>query len=87
METSKSCGLYISRAREPYTYQKAQRSPGDVPTAVRNLLVATKRLQESLRLWSLDRATENEVSNVYVTVGTEFNVVINAFAQHRIELR
>lgn len=31
--------------------------------------------------------SENEVSDIYVTVGTEFNNAINAFAHHRIDLR
>lgn len=30
--------------------------------------------------------TETEVSDVYVTVGTDFNNVIRAFAYHRIDL-
>jgi hypothetical protein len=58
-----------------------------VPTAVKNLLVATKQLQEGLRLWSVQQATETDVSNIYVAVGTEFNEVVSAFAQHKIDLR
>lgn len=64
-----------------------QRSQGDVPTSVGNLLVATKQLEEALRQWSVRRASDNEVSDTYVTVGTEFNNMINAFAQHQIDLR
>jgi len=66
--------------------RQSPRSAGDVPTAVKNLLVATKRLQEALRLWSIQQATETDVSNIYVTVGTEFNEVVGAFAQHKIDL-
>ena len=58
-----------------------------MPTAVKNLLVATKQLQEVLRLWSVRQATETDVSNTYVTVGTEFNCAVEAFAQHKIDLR
>jgi len=66
--------------------RKSPRSAGDVPTAVKNLLVATKQLQEVLTLWSVQRATETDVSNNYVTVGTEFNETVNAFAYHKIRL-
>ncbi|KDR67745.1 hypothetical protein GALMADRAFT_79553, partial [Galerina marginata CBS 339.88] len=59
---------------------------GDVPTAVKNLLTSTKRLQEVLKLWSLDQATESGVSDVYVQIGHEFNVTISAFAYHQIAL-
>jgi len=66
--------------------RQSPRSTGDVPTAVKNLLVATKQLQEMLSLWSTQRATESDVSDTYVTVGTEFNNAVNAFAQHKIDL-
>ncbi|KAF8159902.1 hypothetical protein B0H34DRAFT_705284 [Crassisporium funariophilum] len=61
-------------------------TPDDVPTAVHNLLSSTKRLQEVLRLWSLDQATEGDVSDLYVQIGNEFNVTISAFAYHQIDL-
>ncbi|KAF8963359.1 hypothetical protein BDZ97DRAFT_1758627 [Flammula alnicola] len=60
--------------------------PGDVPTAVHNLLTSTKRLQEVLKLWSVDKATEGDVSDLYVQIGHEFNVTISAFAYHHIDL-
>jgi hypothetical protein len=66
--------------------RQSPRSSDDVPTAVRNLLVATKQLQEALRLWSVQQATEMEVSDTYVTVGTDFNETVSAFAQHKIDL-
>jgi hypothetical protein len=64
-----------------------QAVPGDVPTAVHNLLASTKRLQEVLKLWSADQATEDEVSDLYVKIGHEFNATISAFAYHQIDLR
>lgn len=64
-----------------------QRVPGDVPTAVHALLLSTKQLQESLRLWSINQATETQVSDVYVQIGTQFNTTIHAFAYHKIDLR
>ncbi|KAK0457374.1 uncharacterized protein EV420DRAFT_1271748 [Desarmillaria tabescens] len=63
-----------------------QRVPGDVPTAVHALLLSTKQLQESLRLWSINQATETQVSDVYVQIGTQFNTTIHAFAYHKIDL-
>lgn len=62
------------------------RVPGDVPTAVHALLLSTKQLQESLKLWSLNQATETQVSDVYVQIGTQFNTTIHAFAYHKIDL-
>ncbi|KAJ7832831.1 hypothetical protein B0H13DRAFT_2256495 [Mycena leptocephala] len=52
------------------------RNPGDVPTAVRNLLLSTKQLQKTLTQWSLGQVSETQVSDVY----------LSAFAYHRIEL-
>jgi len=62
------------------------RNPGDVPTAVRNLLLSTKELQKILTQWSLGQVSETQVSDVYVQIGTDFNTAIQAFAYHRIEL-
>ncbi|KAJ7730233.1 hypothetical protein DFH07DRAFT_174475 [Mycena maculata] len=61
-------------------------SVGDVPTAVRNLLLSTKQLQKSLTLWSVGQVSETQVSDVYVQIGTDFNTAIQAFAYHRIDL-
>ena len=76
--------LYVSI---DHTDRRLQRSAGDVPTAVKNLLVATKQLQEELKLWSIRKASETEVSDIYVIVGTEFNNVVLAFSHHKIDLR
>ncbi|KAJ7123758.1 hypothetical protein C8R44DRAFT_831299 [Mycena epipterygia] len=64
----------------------AVRNPGDVPTAVRNLLLSTKQLQKSLSQWSLGQVSETQVSDVYVKIGQDFNNTIQAFAYHRIDL-
>jgi len=76
---------YASTAANGWKTQTL-RSAGDVANAVGNLLVATKELENSLIQWSVGRATENEVSDTYVVVGTEFNNMITAFAQHQIDL-
>ncbi|PPQ85236.1 hypothetical protein CVT25_010009 [Psilocybe cyanescens] len=60
--------------------------PGDVSTAVKDLLTSTKRLQDMLKLWSTQQATEGDVSDLYVQIGHEFNVTITAFAYHHIDL-
>lgn len=69
-----------------YNGNQTSLAPGDVPTLVHNLLSSTKQLQETLRQWSLNQATESQVSDVYVQIGTEFNATIGAFAYHQIDL-
>lgn len=64
-----------------------QGPPKDVPSAVRALLLATKRLQDTLRRWAVRSATEDDVSDVYVEIGNEFNTTMNAFADHGVDLR
>ncbi|CAK5271485.1 unnamed protein product [Mycena citricolor] len=64
-----------------------QAMPGDVSTSVHNLLLATKQLQAVLEQWSVGRASETDVSDVYVQIGTDFNTAVQAFAYHRIDLR
>ncbi|KAJ7457057.1 hypothetical protein FB451DRAFT_1047753 [Mycena latifolia] len=67
-------------------YAQAPRSPGDVPAAVRSLLLATKDLTKALTQWSRGQASETHVSDVYVQIGTDFNNTVQAFAHHRIDL-
>ncbi|KAF9525928.1 hypothetical protein CPB83DRAFT_885223 [Crepidotus variabilis] len=69
-----------------YSTNQSVATPSDVSTAVRKLLSSTRRLQEILKLWSTERATESDVSDVYVQIGHEFNATINAFAHYGIEL-
>ena len=79
--------IFASSSLSAIILIEPQRSVGDVPTAVKNLLLATKQLQVALRQWSIQQASETEVSDTYVTVGTEFNETVKAFAQHKIDLR
>ncbi|KAL1964267.1 hypothetical protein VTN77DRAFT_7087 [Rasamsonia byssochlamydoides] len=51
-----------------------------IEKSVTHLLVATKQLLETLTQWSRGQATENEVSDVYVRLGYEFNLACRAFA-------
>lgn len=48
-------------------------------TAVTRLLVATKQLLESLTQWSKGEVNENDVSDVYVRMGNDFNSAVAAF--------
>lgn len=51
-----------------------------IDSSVTKLLVATKRLLESLTAWSRRRATEKDVSDIYVTLGNELNIACRAFS-------
>lgn len=61
-------------------------TPSDVPTAVSTLLGLTKQLQDVLRLWSVEQASEAQVSDAFVLVGMQFNATVNAFTRHRIDM-
>lgn len=64
-----------------------QRTVKDVPVAVSSLLDATKRLEESLRLWSALQLSEMEVSDVFVAVGNHFHEMLAAFSLYNIDMR
>ncbi|KAF5362452.1 hypothetical protein D9756_002732 [Leucocoprinus leucothites] len=67
----------------PYHYAY---TPGDVPTAVKTLLASTKELQENLRLWSVGQASESEINDLFIKVGTNFQITTDAFAYYGIDL-
>jgi hypothetical protein len=48
--------------------------------------VSIKALLEALTLWSELKQTENEVSDVYVRLGNDFNAAVQAFATFHIEM-
>ena len=50
-----------------------------IEKSVTHLLVATKQLLETLTQWSRAQAQEEEVSDVYVRLGYEFNLACRAF--------
>ncbi|KAF2672830.1 AIP3-domain-containing protein [Microthyrium microscopicum] len=56
-----------------------QQQLSQIEKSVTHLLVATKQLLETLTQWSRGSATENEVSDVYVRLGYEFNIACRAF--------
>ena len=58
---------------------QANQQASQIEKSVTHLLVATKQLLETLTAWSRGTATENEVSDVYVRLGYEFNIATRAF--------
>ncbi|THH13753.1 hypothetical protein EW146_g6507 [Bondarzewia mesenterica] len=64
---------------------RARTNPA-VESAVTRLLVSIKQLLESLTKWSNQQASEEEVSDVYVRLGNDFNAAVAAFASYNIEM-
>lgn len=60
-------------------YVQPQQQLSTIEKSVTHLLVATKQLLETLTQWSRRNSTENEVSDVYVRLGYEFNIACRAF--------
>ncbi|KAJ9606622.1 Bud site selection protein 6 [Cladophialophora chaetospira] len=56
-----------------------------IEKSVTHLLVATKQLLETLTHWSRGQAQEEEVSDVYVRLGYEFNLACRAFNSIGVE--
>ncbi|KAL4781533.1 actin interacting protein 3-domain-containing protein [Aspergillus varians] len=77
-----------SAPRSSSSSTRSQSSRSGVPNAqisqieksVTHLLVATKQLLETLTQWSRRQVSENEVSDVYVRLGYEFNLACRAFS-------
>ena len=57
-----------------------------VESAVTRLLVSIKQLLESLTQWSQLKIDEMTVSDVYVTLGNDFNAAVTAFAAYNIDM-
>ena len=58
-----------------------------IESAVTRLLVSIKALLETLTQWSQERKTENDVSDIYVRLGNDFNAAVSAFGTFRIDMR
>ncbi|KAF8421943.1 actin interacting protein 3-domain-containing protein [Tirmania nivea] len=56
-----------------------------IEKSVTHLLIATKQLLETLTAWSRGSATEAQVSDVYVRLGSEFNIACRAFTAIGVE--
>ena len=63
------------RQRQP----TQDKSVSQIEKSVTHLLIATKQLLETLTQWSRKQAQEEEVSDVYVRLGYEFNLACRAF--------
>jgi hypothetical protein len=48
--------------------------------------VSIKQLLESLTKWSLLKIDENDVSDVYVRLGNDFNAAVAAFSAFGIDM-
>lgn len=68
-------------ANDAFSIKSSQpdRQISQIEKSVTHLLVATKQLLETLTQWSRRQASENEVSDVYVRLGYEFNLACRAF--------
>ena len=58
---------------------KTNQQISQIEKSVTNLLVATKSLLETLTQWSKNGASDEDVSDVYVRLGYEFNLACRAF--------
>ncbi|KAJ2906258.1 actin interacting protein 3 [Zalerion maritima] len=56
-----------------------------IEKSVTHLLVATKSLLETLTQWSKGKATDTQVSDVYVRLGYEFNMACRAFTAINVD--
>ncbi|KIV78657.1 hypothetical protein, variant [Exophiala sideris] len=88
MNTSSGTG---SEVRSSSGSGRSQRSTNpdkqisQIEKSVTHLLVATKQLLETLTQWSRGQAQEEEVSDVYVRLGYEFNLACRAFNSIGVE--
>ncbi|KAL0953330.1 hypothetical protein HGRIS_004575 [Hohenbuehelia grisea] len=57
-----------------------------VESAVTRLLVSIKQLLEALTSWSTLQFDENQVSDVYVRLGNDFNAAVAAFGAFNIDM-
>lgn len=65
--------------------QQPDKQMSQIEKSVTHLLVATKQLLETLTQWSRGQAQEEEVSDVYVRLGYEFNLACRAFNSIGVE--
>ncbi|KAI2704662.1 hypothetical protein CBS147332_7316 [Penicillium roqueforti] len=67
-------------ARSQSSKTQPDKQISQIEKSVTHLLVATKQLLETLTQWSRKQASENDVSDVYVRLGYEFNLACRAFS-------
>ncbi|KAF3936475.1 hypothetical protein ABW19_dt0208248 [Dactylella cylindrospora] len=81
--TSSTSGRQSFSGRNPAV--RAESNLGKIEESVTNLLRATKELLETLTRWSRGQATEQDVSDVYVKLGSHFNIACRAFTAIGVE--
>ncbi|KAJ1028807.1 hypothetical protein NDA16_001972 [Ustilago loliicola] len=64
----------------------AKYSSSHMESSVTRLLVATKMLLESLTKWSISQRSEEDVSDIYVRLGNDFNSAKLAFGSYGIDM-
>ncbi|KAF9976730.1 Bud site selection protein 6 [Actinomortierella ambigua] len=65
--------------------RKDQGAMNPIEATVTKLLVATKQLLEGLTLWSVRKLTEEQVSDIFVQLATQFNLASQAFHEVGID--
>ncbi|EKV15398.1 Actin-interacting protein (Bud6/Aip3), putative [Penicillium digitatum] len=79
--TSQQSGRSSSASsRSQSSKSQPDKQISQIEKSVTHLLVATKQLLETLTQWSRKQASENDVSDVYVRLGYEFNLACRAFS-------
>jgi hypothetical protein len=78
--------LACTRVHADHPHAQAGSHGAEASASVRRLLQATRTLQDRLRLWALEKASEGDVSDAYVQIGNEFNATIAAFAEFDVDL-
>lgn len=58
----------------------------EIESGITKILIATKQLLECLTQWSRKEATEQDVSDVYVSLGNEFNRATISFQNAGIDM-
>ncbi|KAF8474865.1 actin interacting protein 3-domain-containing protein [Kalaharituber pfeilii] len=85
MSSSHNSSTASSSSRPSRNRDRNQVNLSTIEKSVTHLLIATKQLLETLTSWSRGNATEAEVSDVYVRLGSEFNIACRAFTAIGVE--
>ncbi|ODQ66971.1 AIP3-domain-containing protein [Nadsonia fulvescens var. elongata DSM 6958] len=83
-DPDRSPGSDVSRSSAGVSRMDA--TMNSIESSVTRLLVATKQLLESLTSWAKGGVSEQDVSDVYVNLGNEFNIVCRAFMNANINV-
>ncbi|PWZ00822.1 AIP3-domain-containing protein [Testicularia cyperi] len=75
-----------SQVPAPAIEQPVKYSSNHMESSVTRLLVATKMLLEALTKWSLGQRSEEDVSDIYVRLGNDFNSAKLAFGSYGIDM-